>query len=89
MALDQSYIKDELRKYIRRELLRNTNYPLQDHDSLINGGFLDSFAVVDLIVFIEEKFGVYIPNEVIDADKMDSLEQMAIFVLEWENHDPL
>jgi acyl carrier protein len=89
MTLDVTEVKNALRDYIRRELMNRPEYPLKDSDSLINGGLLDSFALVDIAVFIEERFNVYIPNEAIDADKLDTLECMADFVLEWQNHDPL
>lgn len=84
--LDQSYVKERLRAYICRHLLNNPSYNLTDEQSLINGGVLDSFAITDIVVFVDETFGVYIPNEELDVDKMDNLNSMVTQILLWDHN---
>ena len=77
-------IKEKLRNYICHELLKKTDYDLGDEQSLINGGILDSFAITDIAVFVDEHLGVYIPNEELDAEKMDTLNGMVAQILLWQ-----
>lgn len=66
-----------LRSYICQELLRNPTYPLLDDEPLITGGLIDSFALVQLAVFIEDTFEVYIPDTDFTVENMDTLIRMA------------
>lgn len=83
--LEKNEVKERLRNYICRELLKKTDYDLGDEQSLINGGVLDSFAITDIAVFVDENFGVYIPNEELDAEKMDTLNGMVSQILYWQD----
>lgn len=83
--LDKNKLKEKLRNYICQELLKKADYDLGDEQSLINGGLLDSFAITDIAVFVDENFGVYIPNEELDAEKMDTLNGMVSQILYWQD----
>lgn len=82
--LDRDQLKESLRIYICQELLKKADYELGDEQSLINGGLLDSFAITDIAVFVDENFGVYIPNEELDAEKMDTLNGIVTQILHWQ-----
>jgi len=69
-------IKPQLRAYICRELIRNPNYPLGDETPLITGGLMDSFSLAYLGVFIESSFGVYIPDNELTVENMDTLSRI-------------
>ncbi len=49
---------------------------------LIEGGLLDSLALVSLIVEIEHEFGIELPLDDFDLDRFRSVERMAAFVAE-------
>lgn len=85
---DEKTLRQQLRHYICDHLLNQPDYPLRDEESLLNGGLLDSFALADIVVFIEEQFGVYIPNEATDADTMDSVDLIVAQVHKWNGRDP-
>lgn len=74
-------IKPQLRSYICRELIRNPNYPLEDETPLITGGLMDSFSLAYLGVFIESTFGVYIPDNELTVENMDTLSRITNRVL--------
>lgn len=74
--LEQTEIRNKLREYICQQLINNPSYPLGDAQSLVLSGLLDSFSITDIAVFIEEEFGIYIPNEEIDVDRFDTLDQI-------------
>jgi len=48
--------------------------------SLLESGILDSFGIVDLITFLECEFGLDIPDEDVNKDKMGNLLKMANYV---------
>jgi acyl carrier protein len=48
---------------------------------MISGGLIDSFSLAYVGVFIEEEFGVYIPDNDLTVSKMDTLNQMAARIL--------
>jgi len=78
---DVQEIRDRLREFVRRELLGNPNYPLRDDEPLITGGLIDSFALAQVGVFIEQAFGVYLADTDLTAANMDTVERMASCVL--------
>jgi methoxymalonate biosynthesis acyl carrier protein len=57
----------------------NIQVPSPDHD-LIDGGLLDSLALVELLFAIEREFEVSIPLEDLDIDTFRSARSIAEFV---------
>lgn len=80
--MDLPAAKQTLREFICTELLRKPNYALSDEQPLITGGLIDSFSLVQVGVFIDDEFGVNIPDTDLTVAKMDTLNQMAARVLE-------
>ena len=66
-------MKEELRQFITKDMIRNAKYPLKDDEPLITGGLIDSFSLVELGLFIEEKFGVTVPDPDLTVANMDNL----------------
>jgi acyl carrier protein len=79
--LDSTDVKNQLRTFICRELIRNPNYPLRDDEPLVTGGLIDSFAIAQIGVFVEKAFKVYVPDTELTVDNMDSVEKMAACIL--------
>jgi len=81
MALDQNTVRENLRAFITRELIRKPTYPLQDDEQIITKGLMDSFALAELAVHVEQEFDVYIPDPDLTVAKMNTLNQMVERVL--------
>ena len=75
-------IKNQLKKFIADELLNRSEYPLADDEPLVSGGWIDSFSLAQIGVFVEDAFDVYIPDPDLTVAKMDTLNQMAARVLQ-------
>jgi acyl carrier protein len=75
--VDLQTIKQTLRDFICTELLRKPDYALDDNEPLITGGLIDSFSLVQIGVFIDDEFGVNIPDTELTVANMDTLNQMA------------
>lgn len=79
--MTEAEIREQLRVYILTEIMNNPHYPLRDDEGLITGGLMDSFSLARIGVFVEEVFGVYIPDPDLTVAKMDTLNQMVARVL--------
>jgi acyl carrier protein len=79
--MDDSAVRPELRAYIARELIRDEHYVIEDDEGIITGGLIDSFALAELAVYVEQKFNVSIPNTDLTVAKMDTLNQIVARVL--------
>lgn len=78
---DKQTIQEKIYQFIVRELIRDPHYPLQTDEGIITGGLIDSFALAELGVYIEQAFDVYIPDADLTVAKMDTLEQIVARVL--------
>jgi acyl carrier protein len=79
--MDEKTVREKLRSYITRELIRDAKYPLKDDEGIITNGLMDSFALAEFAVYVEQEFGVYIPDPDLTVAKMDTLNQMVARVL--------
>jgi acyl carrier protein len=79
--MDEKAIRENLRTYITRELIRDESYDLTDTEGIITGGLMDSFALAEFAVYVEQTYDVYIPDPDLTVTKMDTLNQMVARVL--------
>jgi acyl carrier protein len=66
--------------YIATEILKNPQRVIRPDEKLISSGLIDSFHLVDLGLFVEERFGVRLDDSELSADTFDTLEQLAALV---------
>lgn len=72
--MDETVVREKIRRYIVRELIRDSGYDLMDDESIIRDGLMDSFSLAELGVYVEEEFDVYIPDADLTVEKMDTLD---------------
>ncbi len=74
-------IEEQIRQYVAENFLFSGNgYPYADDVSFLNEGIIDSMNVLELVMFVEEKFKVNIADEDIIPDNFDSVSRLAAFV---------
>jgi acyl carrier protein len=73
-------LRQQLREYLKRDILRDPNYPLGDDDPLISSGLIDSFSLVDIALWAENNLGVRIDNSELNADSFDTVNELADFI---------
>lgn len=66
-------MREELRSFITTDLMKDPDYPLSDSEGIISGGLIDSFSLVELQLFIEQKFGIRIEDTAMTAESADTL----------------
>jgi len=79
--MDEKVVRETLRNYIKKELIRDPKYNLGDTEGIITGGLIDSFSLAEFAVFVESEFNVYIPDSDLTVTKMNTLDQMVTRVL--------
>ena len=63
--------------FIAADILKQPKRIIRPDEALISSGLIDSFSLVDVGLFVEEKFGVRIDDTELNADTFDTLEQLA------------
>ena len=72
--------KAEIRSFVQSLLTDSgDDEPLEDSDSLLLSGRLQSIDAVEIVVFLEENFGIDFGEIGFDKDQMDSID--AIYAL--------
>jgi acyl carrier protein len=80
--MNPSEIKNRIREYILTETLKNVHITIEDETSLIEGGLIDSYALVRAAMHLEEDFGISISGEELMVANFDSIQAMAEIVIQ-------
>lgn len=73
-------VKAEIRNFLYTDRLKSEFDSLQDDDSLLEKGIIDSIRMLDLIGFLEEKFSVTVDDEDLYPENFDTLNAIADYV---------
>lgn len=70
--------RDEVREYVKKVLRENKqdDGPVGDTDSLVLSGRLSSLDVVDVLLFLEQRFGLSMEPSEFDQAKFDTVESI-------------
>ena len=69
-------IMQTISTYIATQILKQPKRVLSPKEPLISNGLVDSFSLVDLSLFIEKTYNVYIDNPELNRETFDSLDQL-------------
>lgn len=74
-------VKDQVRSFILSNyLFTDDAKALEDSVSLMQGGTMDSTGILELIMFLEEKFGIKVADEEMVPANLDSVNNVVAFV---------
>ena len=80
--MDANEIKATVRAYIVESfLMGGDGAALRDDASLLEEDVLDSTGVLELVAFLEERYGVAVADEELLPENLDSLDAIAAYVL--------
>jgi len=68
--------KNILSEYIKNEIIRNNNAQLDENEDLLGTGVLDSLSILKLVAFVEERFGIQVPDEDVVFDNFKSVSAL-------------
>ena len=66
-------IKEKVKTFIRESFLFDSTAQIEDGESLLEKGIIDSTGVLELVLYLEEEFGVKIEDEEIIPENLDSV----------------
>jgi acyl carrier protein len=64
---------DDIKQFIQNEIMSLAFTKVGYDDSLLKSKLLDSITLVDLLVSIEDKYTIKIPQHLINQEKMDTI----------------
>jgi len=64
---------EKIAKFIQWQLSKDKQQNIGQDTLFISSGLVDSFSLIRLLVFIEDEFGIVIPDEAATAEAMDSV----------------
>jgi acyl carrier protein len=76
-------IKDVVLNYVIEEYLEEDDEEITYDTPLISGGIVDSFSMVSLKRFLENKYSISIPDEKATPEAFDSVNKIVTLVREF------
>jgi acyl carrier protein len=73
-------VADRIRVFIQEELNPNATAEIDNSLNLLDAGILDSTAVVELVLWLEETFQLEIDPESLTPDNFATLDAMVAFI---------
>jgi acyl carrier protein len=73
-------MRQELRGFVVENYLYGQAVDFSDDDSLQERGIIDSTGVLELVAFLEERYGVLVADEDLLPENLDSINRLARFV---------
>jgi acyl carrier protein len=74
-------MKNTIRQYILSNLLfTDDESVLQDNESFLDGGIIDSTGVMEIILFIEDTFGIKVNDDEMLPANLDSVDSLVAFI---------
>lgn len=81
MANDTQTIERDIRQFLAENfILDEGGADLGVDESLTESGVLDSMGVLELITFIEERFGFSVPDEDTLPENLDSVSRLVAYI---------
>jgi acyl carrier protein len=76
-------VKDIILQYVIKEYIDDEDEKITYDTPLISSGYVDSFSMVSLLVFLENKFKIKIPPSKATPEAFDSVNRIVALVNEY------
>lgn len=71
---------EKLRAFIQKDVSRDPRQAIGLETGLVSTGLVDSFSLIKVLAFVEDEFGVVIPDEAATAETMNSVRLIGALV---------
>jgi len=79
--METAVLKDTLREFIAENFLVGLrNNELDDTDSFLEKGIIDSTGVLELVAFVEQEFGFEVEDEELVPENFDSVVKLEAYI---------
>jgi len=79
-TMDTAEMKDLILNYVKKEYIDDDDVEIAYDTPLISSGYVDSFSMVSLLVFLEHKFKIKIPPSKATPEAFDSVNNIVALV---------
>ncbi len=76
----RSKLEQELRQFISENFLVLQEKSVKNDESFLENGILDSTGVLELVSFLEEKYGIEIESGELIPENLDSISRITLFL---------
>jgi acyl carrier protein len=73
-------IEHELRRFVIDNFLYGQDGHLSNEASFLEEGIIDSTGVLELVSFLEEKYGIEVQDREMVPENLDSIHRLAVFL---------
>jgi acyl carrier protein len=74
-------LNEELRQFVKDNFMfGKDNGGLADTDSFLDKGIIDSTGVLELVAFLEERYGIHVQDRDLVPENLDSIQNLATFI---------
>ena len=73
-------LNEELRQFVTENFLFGVDSRLADHDSFLDKGIIDSTGVLELVAFIQQRYGIQMQDHELVPENLDSIDNLVRFV---------
>ena len=70
----------EIRKFIAEKFLFGDDSKLENEESLLEAGIVDSTGILELINHIEDRYGIKVGDDELVPENLDSIFSIAAFL---------
>lgn len=79
--MSSNVVREQVRDFITENFLyARPDFELQDSDPLLGKGIIDSMGVMEVVVFLEEQFGLEVDDADITEENLGTLEAITQYV---------
>jgi len=80
LMVSRETITTAILEYVAKNFMGNKAADIPLDRSLVEEGIIDSYAIIELIEFLESSFDVIVPDEDVTKDNFGSVERMANYL---------
>lgn len=75
-------VKEQIRQFVAENFLfRPDGFNLSDDASFLDEGVVDSTGTLELVLFVEETFGITVADTEIEPENFDSVNKLAAYIV--------
>lgn len=75
-------VREQVRDFVCTNFLFNSAAPIDDDSSLIERGIIDETGVLELVMFVEETYGIQVDEVDLIPENFDSIDRISSYIAE-------
>lgn len=73
-------VASEIRSFIAETFLFGEDQRLDDHDSLLEAGIVDSTGILEIIAFLEDHYQIKVNDDELTPENLDTIANICAFL---------